>query len=118
MFCSKCGFKVEEGNTFCGNCGNNMNSGSYVNNQNDIVIPEEYKPISMWGYFGYEILFSIPIIGFIILIVYAFGGTNNINLKNFARSYFCILIIIFVIGIITTVFLGIGVSMYGIASSR
>ena len=24
-------------------------------------IPDEYKPISMWGYFGYEILFSIPI---------------------------------------------------------
>ena len=21
-------------------------------------IPEEYRPISMWGYFGYEILFS------------------------------------------------------------
>ena len=23
-------------------------------------IPYEYKPISMWGYFGYELLFSIP----------------------------------------------------------
>ena len=39
-------------------------------------IPEEYKPISMWGYFGYELLFSIPCIGFILLIllmVYALG---------------------------------------------
>ena len=25
-------------------------------------IPDEYTPISMWGYFGYEILFSIPIV--------------------------------------------------------
>lgn len=57
-------------------------------------IPAEYKPISMWGYFGYQILFSIPCIGFIFLIVYAFGGTKNINLKNFARSYFCFIIII------------------------
>ena len=56
-------------------------------------IPEEYKPISMWGYFGYEILFAIPIIGFILLLVFSFGGTRNKNLKNFARSYFCFLII-------------------------
>ena len=61
-------------------------------------IPEEYQPISMWGYFGYEILFSIPFIGFILLLVFSFGGTKNINLRNFARSYFCfsIIIIIFI----------------------
>ncbi len=60
-------------------------------------IPDEYKPISMWGYFGYEILFSIPIIGFIFILVFSFGGTNNINLRNFARSYFCVLIILLII---------------------
>ncbi len=58
-----------------------------------VNIPEEYKPISMWGYFGYELLFSIPCVGFILLLVFAFGGTKNINLKNFARSYFCYMII-------------------------
>lgn len=56
-------------------------------------IPEEYRPISMWGYFGYEILFSIPCIGFILLIVFSVGGTKNVNLRNFARSYFCLMII-------------------------
>ena len=63
---------------------------------NDKNIPFEYKPISMWGYFGYELLFSIPIIGFILLLVFSFGGTKNINLRNFARSYFCFLIIIII----------------------
>ena len=52
-------------------------------------LPEEYRPISMWGYFGYQILFSIPCVGFIALLIFAFGGTKNVNLKNFARSYFC-----------------------------
>ena len=117
MFCSKCGSKVEEGTTFCGNCGNNMNAnsvpnnmngGTPVNNQNTIVIPEEYRPISMWGYFGYEILFAIPLIGFIVLIVFAVGGTRNINLKNFARSYFCGLIILLIIGLLAAVIFGIG----------
>lgn len=71
-----------------------------MNNQYNV--PEEYKPISMWGYFGYELLFSIPCVGFIMLLVFAFGGSRNINLKNFARSYFCFLIIGLVLGLIIT----------------
>ena len=60
------------------------------------VIPAEYQPISMWGYFGYELLFSIPCIGFILLIVFSFTA-SNVNLKNFARSYFCFIIILAVV---------------------
>lgn len=76
-----------------------------MNNQNNQVnIPSEYKPISMWEYFGYQILFAIPIIGFILLLVFALGGTKNINLKNFARSYFCLFIIVIVILILLTIF--------------
>lgn len=56
-------------------------------------IPEEYRPISMWGYFGYELLFSIPCVGFILLIIFSVGGTRNVNLRNFARSYFCFILI-------------------------
>ena len=63
-------------------------------------MPYEYKPISMWGYFGYELLFSIPFIGFILLLVFSFGGTKNINLRNFARSYFCFSIIIIIFFVI------------------
>ena len=64
-------------------------------------VPDNYRPISMWGYFGYEILFAIPIVGFIVLLVFALGGTSNINVRNFARSKFCYLIICtIVIGIL------------------
>lgn len=71
-----------------------------MDNQNQ-NIPEELRPISMWGYFGYEILFSIPCVGLILLLVFSFGGTRNINLKNFARSYFCFLLLaVVLIGII------------------
>lgn len=57
----------------------------------------DYTPISMWGYFGYEILFSIPLVGLIMLLVFSFGGTRRICLRNFARSYFCYLIVVAVI---------------------
>ena len=70
-----------------------------------VNIPSEYKPISMWGYFVYEILFSIPCIGFIMLCVFSFGGTSNVNLKNFARSYFCFLIIGIILMLIVFVLL-------------
>lgn len=52
--------------------------------------PEQYRPISAWGYFGYALLFSLPIIGFIFLIIYSFDD-SRINRRNYARSYFCVL---------------------------
>lgn len=61
---------------------------NYVNQGNGLV----YKPISTLGYVGYMFLFGIPIIGFILLIVFALSAGNQ-NLKNFARSYFCLIII-------------------------
>ena len=61
-------------------------------NMDQQLIPKEYQPISMGGYLGYQILFSIPVVGFICLIIFAIGA-KNVNKKNFARSYFCYTII-------------------------
>jgi len=81
----------------------------------EVIIPDEYRPIGMWGYFGYTFLFAIPVIGWIICICLALGSGNR-NLRNFARSQFCWLIIYIVIvclmaslGILTTVFKSFGV---------
>ena len=72
-------------------------------------LPKEYKPLGAWAYFGYSLLFSIPLVGFILLIVFSFDNTN-INLRNFARSHFCSLLIF---GIIFTIFMMIfGVSFW------
>ena len=57
------------------------------------------SPISPWGYFWYNILFSIPVIGFIFLVVFALKA-DNVNLKNYARSFFCGLIISIIIIVI------------------
>ncbi len=86
----------------------------YGQPMNQPVIPEAYKPISAWGYFGYEILFSIPLIGFIFLLIYALGGTSNINLKNFARSYFCALVLMVIIFVIMFIIFGAGFFAYGV----
>lgn len=73
----------------------------------------DYTPISMWGYFGYELLFSIPCIGFICLLLFSFGVTKNVNLRNFARSYFCFLIIVVVLILVLALSGGLfGLSMF------
>ena len=46
------------------------------------------------AYFGYQLLFSLPFVGFVCLLIFSFGGTHNRNLRNFARSYFCMFIIV------------------------
>jgi hypothetical protein len=62
------------------------------------TIPANYAPISAWGYVGYELLFCIPVVGFILMLVFAFNN-SNINRKNFARSY----LIYFIFGLILTI---------------
>lgn len=53
-------------------------------------------PLSPWKYFGLEILYSIPIIGLFFLICHAIGA-SNINKRNFARSYFCFVVVVLVV---------------------
>lgn len=55
-------------------------------------LPEKYRPMGAWSYFGYSILFSIPIVGLICLIVSALSS-GNINRRSYARSFFCLYII-------------------------
>ena len=67
-------------------------------------LPAKYRPLGAWSYLGYTILFAIPLIGTICLIVFALSG-GNVNRRSFARSYFCVYIIIAVI-ILVVVFAG------------
>lgn len=80
-------------------------------------VPPEYKPLSPWAYFGYSLLFSIPLVGLICIFVFALGGGSNINLRNYARSYFCSMALV-VILIVVLLFLGVGLGLTGIALSE
>lgn len=121
MRCEYCGTENVDGAHFCKGCGGDLtqqngaagqsNRSDHSNenwnatarqNSSNINPPQvgdmgDYQPISMWGYFGYELLFAIPCVGFIMLLVFSFGGTKNVNLRNFARSYFCFYIVVIVL---------------------
>lgn len=71
-------------------------------------IPNEYRVLSPWAYFGYSILFAIPLVGLICAIVFAFNN-SNLNRRNFARSYFCGLLIAVILIIFVAVLVGAGI---------
>ncbi len=64
-------------------------------------LPEAYRPLSPWSYFGLGLLYTLPLLGWIFLIVHAIGSAN-INRRNYARSYFCVyLLAIILIALLT-----------------
>ena len=112
-FCTKCGFKLEDHYLVCPNCGCAVEEPAKAAPVSQPApqpvpqpyaapsrtapvaaadLPDQYKPLSPWAYFGLNLLFAVPIVGFIFLIVFSFKKTN-INRRNYARSFFCALLI-------------------------
>lgn len=118
MICQNCGATVPDGTRFCSACGKstglmraNPNPAPYQpaapsrpSASGPASIPPEYRPLGAWAYFGYGLLFGIPIVGFICLIVFSFSNTN-INRRNFARSFWCWLLISVIIAVVLAVIL-------------
>ena len=50
-------------------------------------LPYEFRPMSPLKYIGCTLLLLIPIVGLIMTLMYSFGGTENINMRNFARAF-------------------------------
>lgn len=111
MFCKNCGTALEDNANVCVNCGTPLAQEAVANTApapqqtvtyavpNPVVtnvIPEENRPLSPWAYFGLQLLFAVPIVGFVFLIVFSCSGAN-INRRNFARSYWCGLAIVAIV---------------------
>ena len=96
------------------NQSGNYNPNSNYTYKNDPSIPPYYRPLSPWAYFGYNILFAIPLIGLIFLIIFSFDN-SNINRKNYARSFFIVWLLVI---IVIAIFAAIGFGTAGIMSTR
>lgn len=116
MKCPNCGNENPDGQRFCDHCGTELprqqgsaseasfnqyyqsqQQNAPLQNYGEPAIPPEYRPITMWGYVGYSLLFSIPLVGLILILIFSFGGTTNINLRNYSRSLLCLMLIFLVI---------------------
>ena len=122
MNCPNCGNLLNADAKFCNSCGAKIEAPAPIQEQPtyavpsytpsiQTTIPDEYQPISAWKYFWCSVLFSIPIVGFVFLIVFSCGGARNVNLRNFARSHFCgLLIAVIILAAILGICITAGVS--------
>jgi hypothetical protein len=127
MTCPSCGSELAADSQFCTFCGAAIQSDQTVPLNSHIAppppvapeysapitLPVQYKPLGAWAYFGLQLLFSVPVVGFVFLIVFSFNG-SNINRRNFARSYWCKLVIGLVILLLVILLLsatGIGAAL-------
>ena len=75
-----------------------------------MIVPTPVKPepdnrglLGPWAYFGLQLLFAVPVVGLVFLIIFSFHS-GNLNRRNFARSYWCGLIVFLVLLIIVLIF--------------
>lgn len=129
-FCLHCGQQISGTNSDSNmnNNDSNMNENQYqgyandnqqysnqpngnMNNKPQYINTLSYDPISMWGYFGYELLFAIPVVGLILMIIFSFTS-NNVNVRNFSRAY----LIVNILGWVLAFFIcaSLGVSIFNI----
>lgn len=64
-----------------------------MNEFEQAYLPEAYRPLSPWAYFGLNILYVLPVVGWVFLICHALGS-RNLNRRNYARSYFCVYVLL------------------------
>ena len=82
------------------------------------MLPPEYKPVSIGAYVGYSLLFSIPVVGFIMMFIVGFGSSYCKSLRNFAKSYLvmmaisiALVVLFYLVMIFLAVFMGVSVGM-------
>ena len=65
------------------------------------------QTVSVGDWFVTMLLTGIPLVGFIMLLVWAFGGGAKESKKNYARAALIFALVGAVIGIITTIIMAI-----------
>ena len=109
-FCTECGAKNPDELSFCTECGKSITSGGnaaqptvFVPNVASMPSANTERPaensaniVSTSVYFGFILLYSLPVIGWIICLIMAFAA-KNVNLRNLARAVLIFIIIILMI---------------------
>lgn len=76
MYCKRCGQVIPDSAAVCPSCGSTVSGGA----------PGGESAVSIGDWLLTLFLVGIPIVGFILLLVWAFGGSTNSSKQNWARA--------------------------------
>lgn len=65
---------------------------------------DRYSPFSTGGFFLVQLALMIPFVNLILLLVFAFSGSTNVNLQNYSRAMLIWALIGIGIAILATAF--------------
>ena len=100
--CKKCGGAVKMEDQFCMHCGMPLEKEESVREENGN--DNKAEVLSMGDYLLMLILLAIPVVNFIVCILWIISGNGNPNRKNFAKAW----LIIAVVGTILSGLLAFG----------
>ena len=63
------------------------------------------KSIKPWGYVWLNILYAIPVLGWLVWLINALFARNT-NVKNHARSFFCAVVLVLIVAVIAGAIVG------------
>lgn len=131
-FCQSCGAPLDPGAKFCKSCGTPTPPPVYQASNGQAAPPQQVMnpvpppayqqpgngythytqpqayasagdaPLSVGQYIGMILLSGLPIVGFILLLIWAFSSDQNTNKKNYARA----VLILALIGIALSIIFG------------
>ena len=122
--CPNCQASLPDNTRFCTECGASIPEMVQPVTQQAIPTPQQpapqsamqaygaeyippkgskYDPITTGGYIGIMLLMCIPVIGILLVVIWAFGGCKKINKRNLARAS----LIMMAIGLVFSLILGI-----------
>ena len=71
----------------------------------DMLLPKAYRPLSPWSYFWRSVLYSIPVIGWLILLIHVFACKSRHG-RSFARFHLLAVIVAAIVLAATSFLLG------------
>ena len=94
-FCTECGAAMENDRAFCPNCGKAVEDNNREMFKEPVRRSNVEEPMSLGDWIITLLITYIPVVGFIMTIVWALTASNT-SKKNFARANILFMIIGFV----------------------
>ena len=85
--CPRCGAELPADSVFCGECGANLRTSETFAAPPRHVPSADTAPLQTSDYLILHLLNMIPLVGRILMLVWAFSENVNLNRRNFCRAY-------------------------------